>query len=142
MDIPLLDQINLNPFKYRHDEFTSNFIDLTHMEKLKGTQYKSYHMDDNVFYILEDIDEVNKKLTIRFKDVDSYFIERTCNSLFNHFGIDDLMEEEFTHFDLSMIENNKEGVGLRSWHKDGFGLHLSIVDKNVAFIVVETRLDA
>lgn len=143
MDIPELDKLNLNPFKYRHEDFTYNFSDLTHLEKLKGSNYKSEHfIDENTSFELQEIDEgLNKELRIVFRNTDSYFIERTCNTLFEALGSDDLADEEFTDMDYTILRDNPKGYNLRSWHKDLFSVHLTCIGWENTFLKIQTRLE-
>lgn len=142
MDIPQLDKLNINPMKYRHEDFTHLFYDLTHLEKLEGNQFKSHSVFDNeTIFTLKDLEDNNKQLTIRFDNIDSYFMERTCNTLFNVLGPDDLMDEVFSKDDLKIIQNEKDGYNIRSWHKDNFSVHLTVINKSILYIKTETRFE-
>lgn len=142
MNIPQLDRLNLNPFKYRHEDFKYSFKDLTHLEHLQGSKFKSeYYLDQNTKFELKDIDEVNKELKIYFSNTDSLFVERTCNTLFKELSTDDLEDDEFTELDYKIIRDTPEGYNLRSWHKDLFSLHLNCIGFENVYISVKTTLE-
>lgn len=142
MNLPELDRLNLNPLNYRHEDFRNHFNDLTHLEILQGKKFKSdFVLDKDTYFELKDIDETNKQLRIRFANTSSYFIERTCNALYKELGPDDLQEELFNEEDYIVLQNNKKGYNLRSWHKDDYSVHLTCLGWETVYIVVETRIE-
>jgi len=140
-EIPPLDRLNLNPTAYRHEDFTYQFNDLMHREKLQGKEFKSMHVDDqNTVFVLTDLEEGDKELKVRFDKVDTYKMETICNVLYNELGPDDLGEEKFSADDIDMLEGQKDYM-LRSWHILPFSLKLTVIDRDSLYITVQTRFN-
>lgn len=139
MSFELLDKLEINPFKFSHYDFKDVFIELTHYEKLSGSEFKSIHTFENISVELKEYEDLNKELRINFENIDTYFTETLINKFYSILGNDALLKGKYTEYDYRECICGKLSV-LRSFSDVDYDLNIFVNGKTNVYFVVKTKI--
>lgn len=124
--LSLLTEHNLNPYDYHHNNLEHSEISLS--EELDGvvkcSDFSYFNNEFEYDYVsLCDYKDGRKSLFLSINQSDEKNLRKIVDKYIKIFGKDDFNNEEFNHYDLITIKEQKKW-NIREWNKEFFKIYI------------------